>query len=231
MELNRKELVGKLSEMSLFGGLSPDEIDEISRYLKEKVVNKKEVIFSEGDSSEYLYIVGEGRVKITKLSQEGRELIIEIIPPFQMFGGVAVIRGFPYPANAVAMEEGKVFMLKRRDLLHLLDSYPQLMYNLALEVGERVKGSHEMLKNIALEKVESRIASLLLKLAEKTGSDSERGRRIEMKLTKQDIAEMVGTTVETAIRTMSRLKKKGFVEEVSGRIVITDPAGLEDLSA
>ena len=92
-----------------------------------------------------------------------------------------------------------------------------------------MKGTHESLKNIALERVSSRIASLLLKLAEKSGVETPEGTVIKFKLTKQDIADMVGTTVETAIRTMSQFKKLGLIAEKDGQIVMKDPERLREL--
>jgi CRP/FNR family transcriptional regulator len=229
--MENSDLVKNLRRMSLFSDLTEEELTEIAGYLKEKPVQKRDLIFSEGDPPNFLYIVKEGKVKITKISQEGKELILEIISPYHVFGGVAVMRGFPYPANAVAMEDGKVLLISRKDLMRILDGFPQLMFSFAMDLGERVKGSHEMLKNIALEKVESRVASLLLKLMEKMGRETENGSMIDMRLTKQDIADMVGTTVETAIRTVSKLKKLGYIREESGRIYITDPEGLKDIAS
>jgi CRP/FNR family transcriptional regulator len=168
-------------------------------------------------------------VKITKLSQEGKELILEVISPMEFFGGIAVVRGFPYPANAVAMEDTEVLKISRKDLLSLMDRFPGLMYCMAMNIGDRIKGSHETLKSIALEKVEARIASLLIKLADKAGEKVSEGVLIHMKLTKQDIAEMVGTTVETSIRTMSKLTKAGIVSTKAGNIVIRDPDKLKSL--
>jgi len=98
-----------------------------------------------------------------------------------------------------------------------------------MNIGDRIKDSHETLKNIALEKVEARIASLLLKLADKAGEKGPEGVMINMKLTKQDIAEMVGTTVETSIRTMSKLTKAGLVSAKAGNIIIRDPNKLKSL--
>ena len=100
---------------------------------------------------------------------------------------------------------------------------------MALQLGERMTGSHESHKNIALERVESRIASLLLKLSDKTGEKTEGGVLINMRLTKQDIAEMVGTTVETSIRTMSKFKKSGLIAEKDGKIVVRNVEKLKSL--
>lgn len=212
----------ELNKISIFSTLSSPELKEITPYLFPVSFKKRKVIFSEGDPSEWFYIVSQGKVKITKLSQEGKEIILELIHPMDFFGGLAVIRGFPYPANAIAMEDSKLLKISRSNLMRILDRFPNLMYCMAQQVGDRMKESHETLKNIALERVEARITSLLLKLADKTGKKMEGGTAIDMKLTKQDIAEMVGTTVETSIRTMSKLKKNGILSEKDGRIIIKD---------
>jgi CRP/FNR family transcriptional regulator len=104
------------------------------------------------------------------------------------------------------------------------------MYDITANLGERVREFSDTLKNIALERVESRIAALLIKLAEKTGEKTAAGSiEITMRLTKQDIAEMVGTTVETTIRVMSRFRKSGYLKDVEGKIVITDLAALKSI--
>ncbi|HBG92228.1 MAG: hypothetical protein A2X54_00995 [Nitrospirae bacterium GWF2_44_13] len=211
-------------KIPIFGTLNTSDMEEVKPYLIPANFKKKEAIFSEGDSSDWLYVVIKGKVKITKLSQSGREIILEIISPMDFFGGVAVMRGFPYPANAVAMDDAELLKISRSNLMRILDRFPNLMYCMAMNIGDRIKGSHEALKNIAIEKVESRIASMLIKLADKAGSEplGDGSVTIDMKLTKQDIAEMVGTTVETSIRTMSKFKKLGIVSEKGGKIAIKD---------
>lgn len=219
-----------LRNVSLFSTLSETEIKEIEPYLVPAAFKKKDVVFSEGEPPDWLYIVAEGKLKLTKLSQDGKEIILEIISPMDYFGGLAVLRGFPYPANAVAMEDAKFFKISRNNVMKILDRFPNLMYSMTLQLGERIKESHETLKNIALERVEARITALLLKLADKAGTKAGAAVVIDMKLTKQDIAEMVGTTVETSIRTMSRLKKSGILDEKNGKIVILDIAKLKAIS-
>ena len=202
--------------------LDTSYLEEVKPYLISAKFKKKESIFSEGDPSDWLYVVIKGKVKITKLSQSGREIILEIISPMDFFGGVAVMRGFPYPANAVAMDDAELLKISRSNLMRILDRFPNLMYCMAMNIGDRIKVSHEALKNIAIEKVESRIASMLIKLADKAGTKTDGAVVIDMKLTKQDLAEMVGTTVETSIRTMSKFKKLGIVSEKGGSITIKD---------
>lgn len=220
-----------LKKIDLFRTLGADELKELVPYLVEETHRKKETIFSEGEPPEWFYIVTSGKVKITKLSHEGKEIILEVISPYDIFGGVAVIRGFPYPANAVAMEDAGVVKISRKNLLRLVDRFPNLMHCMALQLGDRMRSSHDSLKNIALERVEARIAALLLKLAGKIGRETAEGTLIDMRLTKQDVADMVGTTVETSIRTFSKFKKQGLVADTDGKLVIRNKKGLEELSS
>ena len=220
-----------LKKIDLFKNLSDEDLKELEPYLVTTAFKKKEDIFAEGDQPEWFYIVAKGKVKITKLSHEGKEIILEVISPTDIFGGVAVLRNFPYPANAVAMEDSEVVKITRKNLMRLVDRFPNLMYCMALQMGDRMKSSHDSLKNIALERVEARIAALLLKLAGKVGIKTGSGITIDMRLTKQDVADMVGTTVETSIRTFSKFKKEGLVTDTDGKFIIKDKEGLASLSS
>jgi CRP-like cAMP-binding protein len=219
-----------LKQISLFSGLSEEEIAEIASTVERRTFRKKETIFSEGDPSNWFCINFKGKVKITKLSHDGKEIILELISPGEFFGGFAVLKGFPYPANAIAMQDSEIIRISRHNLMRIIERFPNIMYDITANLGERVREFSDTLKNIALERVESRIASLLLKLAEKTGEKSVSGEiTIAMGLTKQDIAEMVGTTVETSIRVISRFRKSGLVKDVNGKIVIRDLGALKSI--
>jgi CRP-like cAMP-binding protein len=220
-----------LKKIDLFKNLSPEELKELEPYLVRETVGKKKDIFTEGDAPEWFYIVSKGKIKITKLSHDGKEIILELISPTDIFGGVAVLRNFPYPANAVAMEDSEIIKISRKNLMRLVDRFPNLMYCIALQLGDRMKSSYDSLKNIALERVEARIAALLLKLANKVGLERPDGVLIDMRLTKQDVADMVGTTVETSIRTFSKFKKQGLLSDTNGKIIIKDREGLAELSS
>lgn len=219
-----------LKRISVFSSLDDLELKELLPYLAKECVRRKEEIFSEGDPPEWFYIVLDGKVKMTKLSHDGRELILEVIAPDDFFGAFAVLKSFPYPANAVAMEDSTLLKISRQALIGVIDRFPTVMYDITASLGQRTKELYETLKNVALERVESRIAALLLKLADRVGSPRSDGATvIGMKLTKQDIAEMVGTTVETSIRIMSRLKKAGIIVDDGGRIAIRDSERLKSV--
>jgi CRP-like cAMP-binding protein len=224
-------VIKNLNKIDLFKNLSDEDFKELEPYLTTTLYKKKDDIFTEGDAPEWFYIVATGKIKITKISHDGKEIILEIISPNDIFGGVAVLRNFPYPANAVAMEDSEVVKISRKNLMRLVDRFPNLMYLIALQLGDRMKSSYDSLKNIALDRVEARIAALLLKLSNKVGLETDEGLVIDMRLTKQDVADMVGTTVETSIRTFSKFKKQGLVADADGKIIIKDRKGLSELSS
>ena len=223
--------MANLKKIDLFKNLSDEELKELEHYITTATFRKKDDIFTEGDAPEWFYIVSTGKVKVTKISHDGKEIILEIISPYDIFGGVAVLRNFPYPANAVAMEDSEILKISRKNLMRLVDRFPNLMFCIALQLGDRMKSSFDSLKNIALERVEARIAALLLKLGNKVGVETKEGLVIDMRLTKQDVADMVGTTVETSIRTFSRFKKEGLVTDSDGKIIIKDRERLAALSS
>ena len=223
------EKLEDLKRIPIFSALNDEELKEIQSFLIRENFKKKQEIFSEGDPSDWFYILVNGKVKITKLSHDGREIIIELISPPDFFGGFAVLKGFPYPANAVAMEDSNVIKISRYNLLKVIDRFPNVMYDITSNLGDRIREFHDTLKNIALERVESRIAALLLKLADKAGEKKDKTILINIRLTKQDIAEMVGTTVETTIRVMSKFKKSGYITDKDGKVLIKDLDALESI--
>ena len=224
-------MIKNLKKIDLFKNLSDEELKELEHYLTTSLYKKKEDIFTEGDAPEWFYVVLTGKVKVTKISHDGKEIILEIISPYDIFGGVAVLRNIPYPANAVAMEDSEILKISRKNLMRVVDRFPNLMFCIALQLGDRMKSSYDSLKNIALERVEARIAALLLKLGNKVGVETDEGLLIDMRLTKQDVADMVGTTVETSIRTFSKFKKEGLVMDSDGKIIIKDREGLMSFSS
>ncbi len=216
-----------MEKMAIFSSLSREDALSVETFFIRERRKKRETIFSEGDPPLWFYVVLEGKVKITKLSQEGKEIILEVIGPNDIFGGVAVVRDLPYPANAIAMEDCALLKVSREDLMAILKRFPAVTMAIFQNLGLRLQNSHESRKEIALEKVMARIASLLLKLG-KSGKDTPQGLLLDTRLTKQEIADMVGTTVETSIRTMSALKKEGILEEKGGSILIKDVERLKE---
>lgn len=213
-------IVETLRKSEIFSHLTGDELNRIATVFEKVNFKKDDCIFWEGDPSEWFYIGCKGRIKILKHTVSGKDIILEIISPGDVFGGVAVLDRRPYPASAQAMEPAIVIRISRKTLFKIMDEYPTLTLEAVKYFSERLRNAHDMLRNIATERVEKRIASLLLKLSEKLGVVDGEAQKIDIPLTRQEIAEMVGTTVETTIRTMSKFKKQGIIKASQGKIVV-----------
>lgn len=220
-----------LSEIKIFSELTKKDLEELESLCTTHDYKKRSVVFSEGEASEWFYILTKGKIKITKLSQEGKEIILEIIQPTDFFGAIAVVRGFPYPANAVALEDCEILKMPKAAFSKILAKYPMISTQMLTNLIDRVRTSHENLKSIALEKVDSRIAFALIKLSENHGKPHKDGLLVDMKITKQELADMVGTTVETTIRVMSKFRKSGYIDEHEGKIIIKKMNMLKDFTA
>jgi CRP/FNR family transcriptional regulator len=215
-----KLIIETLKRSVIFSPLKESEIKKISSLFEQIAFKNNETIFLEGDPSDKFYILAEGNVKILKHTMMGKDIILELMSVGDVFGGVAVLDKKPYPASAQAMESTTAIRISRQNLLRIMEEYPILKLEIVRYFSDKLRDAHEMLKNIATERVEKRIASLLLKLSEKVGIDDSGYRKIDFPLTRQEIAEMVGTTVETCIRTISKFQKKGMVKSSNGRISI-----------
>ncbi len=213
-------IIETLKKSQTFSCLTDTELKLVNRFFEKLNYKNDAHIFMEGDPSDWFYIVANGEVKILKHTLAGKDIILEIMSPGDMFGGVAVLDKKPFPATAQAMEQTTVIRISRQNLLEIMEEYPILKLETVKYFSDRLRDAHEMLKNIATERTERRIASLLLKLSEKVGVEEADFKKIDFLLTRQEISEMVGTTVETCIRIMSKFQKQGMVKSSGGKILI-----------
>ncbi len=211
-----------LRRSSIFSSLNDNELSELANLAREHSFMSNEFIFWDGDTPEWFYIVAEGKVKVLKHSSSGREFIIAFFGPGEMFGEVAVFENKPYPASAQAVAETKVVGIKKEDFLSFLTNHPQIALRIINVLGERLRDAQSRLRDLAGEKVEQRLASVLLMLSLKLGPT--------LPFTRQEIADMVGTTTETAIRVMSQMKARGIIRSVRGKVIILNKEKLRLLS-
>jgi CRP/FNR family transcriptional regulator len=202
--------------------LNDDELGELTNLAIERSFMSNEFIFWDGDTPQWFYIVAEGKVKVLKHSSLGKEFIVAFFGPGEMFGEVAVFENKPYPASAQAVAETKVVGIKREDFLSFLTNRPQVALRIINVLGGRLRDAQGRLRDLAGERVEQRLASVLLMLSSKLG--------LTLPFTRQEIADMVGTTTETAIRVMSHLKDRGIIRSVRGKVIILNKEKLRILS-
>ena len=220
MQPNSKAQILKRSP--IFASLNDDELSELVSLATERNFMSNEFVFWEGDSPEWFYIIAEGQVKVLKHSSSGKEFIISFFNSGEMFGEVAVFENKPYPANAQTTTTTKVVGIKREDLISFLTSRPQVAMRIIGVLGGRLRDAQGRLKDLAGERVEQRVASVLLMLASKLGNT--------LPFTRQEIADMSGTTTETAIRIMSQLRERRIIRSNRGQVIILDEEKLRLLS-
>ena len=211
-----------LKRSFIFSGSSEEELAELAGLAARRSFVPGEFVFWEGDAPDSFYIVIEGRVKVLKHSSLGKEFIIAFFGPGEIFGEVAVFQDRPYPASAQAAADTKVLRIRREDFLSFVAQRPQVVLRIISVLGERLRDAQGRLKDLAGERVEQRLAGTLLMLSAKLGAT--------LPFTRQEIADMAGTTTETAIRFISRLKDGGIIRSARGRITILDKTRLRLLS-
>lgn len=218
----RDSVADVLKRSPIFSALSPEELAELSASAIERSYESGEFVFWEGDDPEWFYVVAAGRVKVLKQSAAGREFIVAFWGPGEMLGEVAVFEGRPYPASAQAVSRSKVIGIERGHFLSFLAKRPEIALRVINVLGGRLHDAQNRLRDIAVERVDQRLSRTLLMLSARLGS--------ELPFTRQEIAEMAGTTTETAIRFMSRLKDGGIIRSTRGKTIILDETKLRLLS-
>lgn len=219
-----------LAALPVFAGLSDRDWKKVLDLFVERQYQKDDYIFLEGEAPVYLYVVKSGKVKVLRHSTDGKDVVLRVASQGQMLGTVAIFDGGGYPGTAQAIEDCTLLAISRNDCLTLVTRYPVFALAVIADLGSRLRSSAEQIRSLAVERVEQRIARVLLKLAATAGSDTPEGRIIEMALTRQDVADMTGTTVETAIRVMSKFRRHDWIRTRRGKVVLVNMEALQNVA-
>lgn len=187
-------------------------------------------IFSEADPSEFLYTIVSGRVKVFKMTPSGKDIILGIFGSGDPVGSVAVFKERPYPASAAAIEETVCIRTSRADLYALLERHPTVARGLLLGLTQRLVQLVNRVGELTGTRVEPRLARLFLRLVREIGREERGGHFVPLVLSRQELADMTGTTIETCIRVMSRWEKESTVHTDTDGFVVLDPRTLQTLA-
>ena len=200
--------------------------------LTEQRYTKKDVIFREGDPTEYFHIVKEGTVKCVKSSPDGKECTLKMLMPGDLFCcDAAAFEGTAHPGTAQPMGDVSILRMNKKAYFDMLRRNPEAAIEVIKHLGNRLNEAQEKAKVLALDRADQRLASLLVDLATRNGIQSPQGLMLPMRLTRQDMANMVGTTTETAIRIMSRFKRDRLVSGTATRLIILNLDRLKALAS
>lgn len=218
-----------LRQLPLLADVSDADLAELAAQCHASQFAKDAVIFLQDDPSDRVWLVYSGQVKIVYQDLDGREIILEMIAPGEAFGGAVLF--FPtHPATAKAMEDSIIASFPAEAYARFLQAHPSVTFKLLRMLGARHRSMINM-QILAGERVERRMAHILLKLADRVGQPSQDGTLITISLSRQDLADMSGTTLESAIRTVSRFSQQNLVRtERGGYLVILDRERLSELA-
>jgi CRP-like cAMP-binding protein len=220
------EIRKHLSQVDLFKDLTVEQLNEIARIVSDREYKKGQLIFSEGDDGVGFYMVIRGRVKVFKVSPDGKEQIMHIFGQGQPFAEVPVFEGSRYPANAAAMEKCRLFFFPKKAFVNLIHENPSLAMNMLASMSQRLKQFSHLIETLSLKEVPGRLASYLLYLSDRKGSIDE----FELDIAKSQLASFLGTIPETLSRIFTKMTSRELVRINGPQITILDRTGLEDLA-
>lgn len=183
-------------------------------------------VFEQGEEAREFFVLTEGRLKVTQLTEDGHQVMIRIVTPGDLFGIAKVLRRPDYPGTATAAVDSAALAWPMCHWSRFIESHAPLAVSAMQTVGQRLQESHERLREMATEEVERRVAHTVLRLVQQSGCKEPGGIRIDFPISKQDIAEMSGTTLHTVSRILTSWVAKGLVEGGRQKLLVRDPHSL-----
>jgi len=228
IEMRHAEL---LRRVEIFASLEDRELEKLLDVTTTKRVAPKEVLFHKGDPGNQLYGVVSGRLKVLSTSGDGKEVVFALSGPGDVIGEVAVMDSNPRSATVVALEASELLTLHRRDLIPFLERHPKVAIHVATVLAKCVRDLSQHTEDAQFMPLQSRMAKKVLRLADVYGKKLEGGAiSIEIRLSQQDLADLVGTTRESVNKQLKGWEEQGIVELGRSHITVTDRDALGELS-
>lgn len=215
-----------LKTIPLFSGLSTPLLEKIQAIALDRPFNKGQLIFQEQDKGDGFYIVNTGRIKVFKLSVEGKEQILHIYGPGHTFGEVPVFEGKNFPASAMAIEDSSILFLPRDSFVNLITTTPALSMNMLADLSKRLRDFTIQIENLSLKEVPARLAAYILTLA----AEQKNEKKVTLPISKAQLSNLIGTTPETISRIFKKMADALLIEVKTKVIFIRDMEGLSELS-
>jgi CRP/FNR family cyclic AMP-dependent transcriptional regulator len=214
----RKDTLDSLRSIPLFGRVTESDLEELATHLIERRFPKNATVVEEGLPGDYMYVIREGRAKVTKASEDGREKIMNFLETGAFFGDMALLGDETRSASVKTLEESVLLALSRRDFIDLLQQSPDLALAVIAELANRLRETNEQARSLSFQGVEERTRNLFERISRPEAGES--GRLLTPTLTHQQIADMVGTSRETVTRSIKQLKDSGWLTQEGKRYVI-----------
>ncbi len=212
-----------VAHLPLFAGIATDDLGEILREARSVRYPKNNAVFEQGEEAHSFFVLLHGHVRASKTTPAGEQVVVRYVAPGETFGVAPAIGLQRYPATATAVDDSVALAWPSTAWPRLVARFPQLTANTLQAVGSRLQESHTRVVEMSTQQVEQRIAHALLRLAKQSGRKLEHGVEIDFPISRQDIAQMTGTTLHTVSRTLSGWESRGLIESSRQRIVLREP--------
>jgi CRP/FNR family transcriptional regulator, nitrogen oxide reductase regulator len=219
-----------LRSVPAFRDLDCAGLEEIAQYATERRLDPCEALFEQGESADNFYLVIEGRLKVTMITPEGKQVLVRVIHPGDLCGLALALARPDFPATCRALVAVRVLSWPMRYWEELIANHPSVAVGITRSLGRHITDVHARIAELATEEVEQRVAHAVLRLAGKAGAPVEGGVRIDFPLTRQDLAEMTGTTLHSVSRIVSGWASRGIVGRGRARLVVHDLPALERIA-
>ncbi len=223
---DRTKDIHYLQQIRLFQGLSLAELTTIVQAARSRQVEQEAFFFHQEDPATTFYVLIQGQVKLTQVTPEGHQVIVRFISPGEAFGIIAALSNIVYPVSAQAVGDCGTLAWDGPTIARLIERYPPLALNALRLVTGRFRELQDRYRELVTERVERRIARALLRLTRQSGRKVQEGVLIDFPLSRQDLAEMTGTTLYTVSRILSKWDQQGIIEAGRERVLIRSPHGL-----
>lgn len=224
-----KRTLWYLKKIPCLAELGPDAIARLAERVELREVRRRDVIYLPGDPGASVFFVNGGRVKVSKVTRDGKALTLNYCGPSELFGETCLVEGGPREEMAEAMENSMVTEVERGDFEQLLRNHPQLGLYMTRLLAARRRDLENKLETLVFRDVTSKLAELLLRLAEEYGIEDSRGTMVALKITHQELANLIGSTRETVSLTLSQFKKKNYICTEGRKVIISDAESLRAL--
>lgn len=214
----------------LFDRISDADLDRLLTHATARRVTAGDAVFEQGQVAENFFLLVHGRLKVTQVTQDGQQIIVRIVHPGDLFGFAKALQRLDYPGTAKAAAESIILCWPTDLWPQFVEQNPRLAVSAMQTIGQRLEEAHTRIREMSTQEVERRVAHAVLRLSQQAGRQEGHGIRIDFPITKQDIAEMTGTTLHTVSRILTSWEERGLVEGGRQKLLVIDSSGLRSLA-
>lgn len=230
LELKLKIDKSVVKSFSMFEKMPDADVEALVGQAVAKGIGPGDSFFEQGGLATHFFMLINGRLKVTQVTADGQQIIVRVVHPGDLFGFAKALRRTDYPGTALAVIESLALCWPTELWPQFIDRSPHLAVSALNTIGQRLEEAHTRIREISTEEVERRVAHTVLRLTKQAGRAEAAGIRIDFPITRQDIAEMTGTTLHTVSRILSAWESKGLVEGGRQKLLVRDVAGLQALA-